>query len=77
MNRKEAIAIIESLFPPDSQWEKTNEIGKRLLQQAKDETENWRNLPDAVLFRYADLCEQEESRQDRESRRKHKERWGY
>ena len=65
MDRKQAISTIEALFPVDSQYEETNAIGERLLNQAKRECENWRNLPDAILFRYADLCEQEERRQCR------------
>jgi len=64
--REQAIGDIEALFPIDSQYEKTNEIGEKLLAQAKRECEDWRNLPDAILFRYAELCRQEENRQARE-----------
>ncbi len=62
MTREEAIAIIESLYPIDSQYQETNAVGERLLAQAKRECEDWRNLPDATLLRYADLCQQEEER---------------
>jgi hypothetical protein len=62
MNRQEAINIIEGLYPTDSPYIKTNTIGERLLAQAKSEYENWRDLPDTILFRYAVLCEQEENR---------------
>lgn len=59
--REEAIQIIDSLFPIDSPYEETAEIGKELLAQAKRETEDWRyTLPDATLLRYADLCFQHE-----------------
>ena len=59
--REEAIQIIESLFPVDSAYEKTAEIGKELLAQAKRETEDWRyTLSDVTLLRYADLCFQRE-----------------
>jgi len=61
MTRREAIQIIEGLFPADAPYENTATIGKRLLEQAK----NWRDEPDAVLFRYAELCESEERRQTR------------
>ena len=55
MNRHQAIQIIEGLFPPDY-----GEIGRELLAQAKQEAEDWRTLPDVVLFRYAELCEERE-----------------
>ena len=62
MNRQQAISIIDALYPIDSQYAKTNAVGERLLAQAKREQDDWRNLPDAILFRYADLCQQEEAR---------------
>ena len=65
MNRKEAISIIESLFPADSEYPETRIKGISYLEQAKRETENWRNLPDQTIFRYAELCEQEERKQNR------------
>lgn len=66
MDRQQAISTIEALYPIDSQYEETNAIGERLLAQAKREREDWRNLPDAILFRYADLCQQEEERTTRQ-----------
>ena len=53
------IEIIQSFYPADSKFPKTQEIGRRLLDQAKNEIENktWRDLPAAVLKRYAELCE--------------------
>lgn len=65
MDRKEAISIIESLYPADSQYPDSREIGKRLLEQAESEINGWRNKSTEVLIRYAELCQQEETRQDR------------
>jgi len=66
MNREQAISNIESLYPIDSQYEATREMGEKLLAQAKRECEGWRNLPDAILFRYAELCMQQDDRTCRE-----------
>jgi len=66
MDRQQAISTIEALYPIDSQYEGTNATGERLLAQAKRECEDWRNLPDDILFRYADLCQQEEERSTRQ-----------
>jgi len=63
MNREEAIAEIEGLFPTDSQYEETTKVGERLLAQAKREVEGWRNETTPVLLRYAALCIAEENRQ--------------
>lgn len=57
MDRRQAILTIEALYPPDT------ETGERLLQQAKNDCNSWKNLPDEILLRYADLCQQEETRQ--------------
>lgn len=56
MTREEAIQLIEGLFPADSQYEKTNEVGEKLLAQAKREINGWRTEPTEVLIRYAELC---------------------
>ena len=71
MDREQAIALIEELFPTDSQFEKTNKIGERLLAQAKNEVAGWRTEPTEVLIRYAELCQAEEIRQDRHYRVRH------
>ena len=63
MTREDAIRSIEGLFPPDAPYPDTATIGQRLLDQAKREAQGWRDLPDAVLFRFADLCQEEELRQ--------------
>jgi hypothetical protein len=57
VDRKQAIEIIKALYPPDT------ETGAGLLQKAKNDCDSWQNLPDNVLLRYADLCQQEENRQ--------------
>lgn len=62
-DREQAIANIEGLFPADSQYQDTREIGKRLLKRAKMEVEGWRSEPTPVLVRYAELCIAEEIRQ--------------
>lgn len=55
-----AIAIIEQLYPEDSIYGSCAKIGRKLLQQAKQETgfvvQNWRQLPFRTLKRYAELC---------------------
>ncbi len=72
MNREEAIANIEALYPADSQYPDGAEVGKRLLEQAKMEKQGWRMEPDEVLIRYAELCIAEEGRQQREYDRNRK-----
>ncbi|MDD5061763.1 MAG: hypothetical protein PHN44_05730 [Candidatus Marinimicrobia bacterium] len=74
MNKQKAIEIIEQLFPADSQYEDTAAIGKRLLDQAKEEIDGWRNLPEPVLVRYAELCEAEENKQVRKFQKEMTER---
>ncbi len=68
MTREKAIQIIDSLYPTDCNFPKTNKIGIDLLEQAKRNVENWRNLPDATLFEYARLCEQKEAAIDSNAR---------
>jgi len=63
MTREGAIATIEALFPADSQYPRTRQKGIELLEQAKRNVEDWRNLPDEILFEYARLCVREERRQ--------------
>ncbi|MCP4748762.1 MAG: hypothetical protein GY874_21900 [Desulfobacteraceae bacterium] len=60
MDRKEAIEIIEGLFPADSKCSDIAGIGQRLLDQSKQEVESWRTEPAEVLTRYAELCIEEE-----------------
>ena len=55
MDRLEAINIIESMYPPDSDNKKTAKIGKHLLEQAKLECFPWRNEADNILIRFAEL----------------------
>lgn len=56
MTRNEAINTINSLYPADSEYIKTAEIGQMLLLQAKNEINGWKNESDEVLIRYAELC---------------------
>lgn len=70
MNREEAISIIGGLYPIDSQYQETSAIGRRLLQQAKEEVDNWRNEPTEVLLRYAELCQEQENKTIRNMNRR-------
>ncbi len=63
MDRQKLITTIEQLYPADTPYLDTRAVGRRLLQQAREE--NWRDEPDAVLTRYADLCEQYERHENR------------
>ncbi len=65
MDRSEAISIIEALYPADSPYEDSREIGKRLLEQAESEINGWRTKPTEVLIRYTELCMSEDNRQTR------------
>lgn len=53
--KKDSICNIEGLYPIDSQYEKTNKIGMKLLLMAILDND-WRNLPSDILERYSDLC---------------------
>ena len=55
MNKKQAIDCISGLYPPDT------EKGQELLRQAKAEMESWKDLPENILIRYAELCQREEN----------------
>lgn len=70
MDREKAIETIELLYPADSQYPDSAQIGKGLLMRAKDEVNNWRNEPTPVLIRYAQLCIELEQEQERKARRK-------
>jgi len=69
---EQAIADIEALFPADSQYHGSREVGERLLAQAKMEVEGWRSESPAVLMRYAELCRQEENKVTQEFLREHR-----
>lgn len=57
MDKKEAIDTISELYPIDSQYLDTKEIGKKLLIESIEEVEfDWRELPDSVLIRLAYKC---------------------
>jgi hypothetical protein len=55
MSREQDISDIDALYPIDSEFEKTNEVGKGLLVEAILEF-GWRNLPNELLEIYADYC---------------------
>ena len=76
MNRKEAINIIEQSYPADSQLITIAITGQRLLTQARHEAMDWRDQPEPVLQRYAELCREEARRRNREQSRS-KEYYGY
>lgn len=63
---EQAISDIEQLYPADSQYMSSREIGERLLSQAKMEVEGWRSESRAVLIRYAQLCRDRENQSTRE-----------
>ena len=60
--RRNAIDTIEALYPADSAYEGTAEVGEKLLAQAKREVQGWRTEPTEILIRYAQLCVQEDAR---------------
>lgn len=51
-----AIKVIERTYPPDAQAPFIADQGRRLLERAKRETQDWRDLPPKVLRRMAELC---------------------
>lgn len=66
--KDDAIKMIEGLYPTDSEFTSTNEIGEQLLRQAREELNiitDWRDEPTEVLIRYAELCQQKEEEQTR------------
>ncbi len=62
MNKQNFIETVESLFPIDSKFMVTSEIGKRLLMEAIEES-NWRDLPREILSLYAAKCERKDNLQ--------------
>jgi hypothetical protein len=66
MNKKEAIDSINGLYPIDSNFPDTNEVGEQFMLEAMDELGfNWRDLPENILVRWAEKCEARETEQDR------------
>lgn len=65
------IDTIRGLYPADSRYPDTAEIGRRLLLEAMEKTAfNWRDLPEDVLRIYAELCEQEDAKSIRSALRR-------
>ena len=58
--REQAIEKIRTTFPADSLQPATRDRGRFLLQRAREDCARWQDESDAVLFRYAELCEQEQ-----------------
>ena len=56
MTRDDAITHIERLYPADSQYSDTAATGQALMKKAIEECGGWRELPEAILARYAELC---------------------
>ena len=56
MDIAKAIQIIESLYPPDSQYDDTAEIGCNFMVIAILNAGSWRELPEPVLQKMAELC---------------------
>ncbi len=53
----ELVSTIEGLYPIDSEYDDTKEVGEMLLTEAiQDVFFDWRDLPQEVLVKYAELC---------------------
>lgn len=71
MTRDQAIQIIEALYPADARSPVARFEGQQMLATAKREAEaaDWRQQPDAVLQRYAELCLEQQHRLESYARR--------
>ena len=56
MTREELVGIIEMYYPADSRYQRTRQIGQKLLEEAKKIKNDWRNEDLGVLKEYARLC---------------------
>jgi hypothetical protein len=61
MDKQDFIHTIKALYPIDSQFQDTSEVGKKLLIEAIEESD-WRDLPVEILSLYAAKCEYEHNR---------------
>jgi hypothetical protein len=68
-NRERAIAMIEQTFAPDSMHPQARAIGLRLLEQAREDCDSWRNERNEVVMRLAELCVAEVKRQESAAQR--------
>jgi len=70
-SRAQAIACIEDTYPADSNEPATRQTGRDLLARAIEEQHcaQWRHEGDGVLFRYAELCRNEQRRRAANARR--------
>ena len=67
--REQAIAKIATTYPPDAHSPFVRRRAEQLLAQAQREAVAWRQLPDPVLFRLAELCQAEVERSEKLSER--------
>lgn len=67
--REQAIRTIECLYPADSPSISVRLTGQELLRRAQLERMEWRYEPTGVLLRYAELCSDEQDRQQRQAER--------
>lgn len=64
--RDEAVKTINALYPTDSEYPRTNKVGKNLLAEAQRlvaKVRTWRDEPTEVLIKYAELCREYENTQ--------------
>lgn len=54
MDRQKCIDIIKTLYPPDSGYAQTAEIGQKIMLEAI--ASQWKELPLEVLNTMAQLC---------------------
>jgi hypothetical protein len=66
--RQKAIQEIESLYPPDCEYEDTARIGQELLVEAKRRCSSWKDEPDNVIFVLLQLCRDREAHSERTGR---------
>ena len=66
--RWKSIQVIAQLFPADSQFEESRQIGLELFLSAL--AKEWRDAPDSVLHHYAALCREQEKAMKEHGKRK-------
>lgn len=60
MTREEAIEKIEATYAPDSLSPDVRAVGQAIMNRAREDRSDydWRNEPEGVLIRAAELCDQ-------------------
>lgn len=66
MTKDEAIKTISSLYPTDSVHQRTSNIGKELLREAREFVNEWQNESTEVLVKYAELCQERHRKEYKE-----------